>query len=61
MDITACHANGCPLDLKKLRAAPDFDFVHDVVGIMHHIDRRDGKLVNFFLPRCSKPESEVAK
>ena len=29
MDITACHLNGCPLDLKKLLQAPDKDLVHD--------------------------------
>lgn len=55
MDLTACNANGCPLDLKKLLAFDDFNFAHDVVGIWRHIDRNNGNLLNHFLPRCSKP------
>ena len=54
MDLTATHANGCPLDLEKFLGAPDFDFLHDVFGIQDHIDRRTGKLLNCFLPRCAR-------
>jgi len=57
MDVSAAHANGCPLDLAKLLAADNFDFVHDVFGIRNHIDRRTGKLDNCFLPRCAAPQS----
>lgn len=49
MDITACHANGNPLDLH----ADDFNFTHDVCGIARHINRDTGKLENFFVPRMS--------
>lgn len=55
MDITACHANGCPLDLQKLLDAPSYDFMHDVAGIIRHISRRTGKLKHCFDPRCSMP------
>lgn len=51
MDITACHCNGCPLDLEKLVGADDFSFFHDVVGIMRHLDRVSGQLNQHFLPR----------
>ena len=51
MDITAAHANGCPLKLKELLEAPDFDFSHDVFGIQRHINRNTGKLEDCFLPR----------
>lgn len=54
MDITACHCNGCPLDLGKLLNADDFNFAHDVFGIRDHIDRRTGKMTGYFLPRCSQ-------
>lgn len=57
MDLTACHANGCPLDLQKLLDAPQEDFEHDVLGIRHTIDRNTGKLDGFFDPRCSMPVS----
>lgn len=51
MDITATHANGCPLKLDELIQARDSDFVHDVFGIRRHIDRRTGQLGDCFLPR----------
>lgn len=53
MDLTACHCNGCELDLDRLLLAPDPDFGHDVCGIRRHIDRRTGKLGGCFLPRCA--------
>lgn len=52
MDITACHLNGCPLDLAKLYRADDFNFAHDVAGIANHINRSTGKIERCFLPRC---------
>ena len=52
MDVTACHANGCPLLLDQLlHAAENSSFAHDVWGISRHIDRRTGKLTGCFLPR----------
>ncbi|MFZ2949003.1 MAG: hypothetical protein WA003_05920, partial [Desulfuromonadaceae bacterium] len=56
IDITATHANGCPLDLDKLLAADDSNFLHDVIGIIRHIDRRNGQLINCFLPRFARKE-----
>jgi len=53
MDITACHCNGCPLDLNKLLYAPAFDFIHDIVGIWKNLDRSTGEIRNHFLPRSS--------
>ena len=53
MDLTACHANGNPIDLGKLLSADNFNFTHDVLGIIHHIDRNTGGLKDFFSPRCS--------
>lgn len=55
MDLTAVHANGCPLDFDRLLSFDDRDFVHDVAGIMRHIDRGTGRLVGHFLPRCARP------
>jgi hypothetical protein len=51
MDIIATHANGCPLRLSDLLAAPEADFAHDVFGIGQHIDRETGKLGDQFMPR----------
>lgn len=53
MDLIATHANGCPMDFAKLLNADDFNFMHDVCGIARHLDRRTGKLTDFFLPRCA--------
>ena len=56
MDITAAHANGCPLKLDELLAAPEFDFAHDVAGIQRHINRKTGELGDCFLPRYADVE-----
>jgi hypothetical protein len=51
MDITACHCNGCPMDLARLLAADDANFAHDFFGIHKHLDRTSGRLGNCFYPR----------
>lgn len=60
MDLEACHCNGNPLDLEKLLNAPRLDFVHDVCGIIRHIDRDTGALKNCFVPRCSAEKGGAA-
>lgn len=57
MDLTATHVSGCPLDFAKLLEADDFNFWHDIAGIMARIDRETGKLTMCFLPRCSRQEA----
>ncbi|WP_186057561.1 hypothetical protein [Burkholderia gladioli] len=59
MDLTACHANGCPMDWQSLNAADDFTLAHDIGGIQRHINRRTGKLEHCFLPRCAVKEQTV--
>lgn len=58
MDLEACNMV-CPLDLDKLLAFDDFNFSHDVCGIANHLNRETGELEDFFVPRCSKPSTEV--
>ncbi|KVZ18619.1 hypothetical protein WT88_29495 [Burkholderia stagnalis] len=60
MDLTACHANGCPIDWEKLNGADDVTLAHDVGGIQRHINRRTGKLEDCFLPKCAAPEDDCA-
>lgn len=50
MDLAATHAH-CPLRLQELLDADDFNFSHDIFGIMRHIDRSTGLLGDCFLPR----------
>jgi hypothetical protein len=57
MDIIATHCNGNPLRLRDLLAADDFNFTHDVGGIMRHLDRETGALMDHFRPRYSAPVS----
>ena len=52
MDLTAVHANGCPMDFARLLAADEFTLAHDVLGIRQHIDRETGKLTGHFQPKC---------
>lgn len=53
MDLSA--ADGCngnlPIDWDRLIEADDFNFMHDIGGIHHHLDRSTGKLEGGFLPR----------
>lgn len=51
LSITAVHLNGCPLRLQELLQADDFDFAHDVGGIMTHCDHLSGRLKDNFIPR----------
>ncbi len=54
MDLSATHAGGCRLNLDKLLAADDFNFMHDITGINRHLDRDTGKLMHYFTPRCAR-------
>lgn len=56
MDLTACHLNGCALDLPRLLKAPKAVLGHDFYGIRKYLDRSTGKLTGNFDPRCSLPE-----
>lgn len=60
MDLSAVHANGNPLRLADLLAADDFNFIHDVFGIVRRLDRETGKLNDHFVPRFSKREARPA-
>lgn len=58
MDLTAAHANGCPLRLDALLEASVLSFFHDIAGITAHIDRTTGRLSRHFLPRhAATPDS----
>jgi len=54
MDVTACHANGCPLNLQGLIETDVINRHHDLAGIARNIDKATGKLLNNFLPRFAK-------
>lgn len=50
MDLSAVHAK-MPLKLAELATADDFNFAHDVAGIVGHLNRQTGELEDFFVPR----------
>ena len=60
MDLVACHANGCPLDLIKLEGFDEANFLHDVFGIARHLNRQSGHLGGCFCPRSALPQQEGA-
>lgn len=44
-------------DLKpELLEADDQNFAHDIVGIQNGMDRSQGKVTNFFLPRYAESQ-----
>lgn len=53
-----CAADGVngnlPLDLDALAAADEFNFVHDVCGIVRHLNRKTGALEDCFVPRFAR-------
>ena len=51
MDLTAVHANGCPLRLDDFLSGLDFDFSHDIAGIRRYLNRETGQLGGCFSPR----------
>lgn len=51
LSLTKAHSYR-PLDLEALFSSRNNDFVHDVAGIVRHIDRFTGALVDGFCPRC---------
>lgn len=60
MDLSATHANGCPMDFDRMLEADDFNFAHDYCGIARHLDRATGKLTDHFLPRFAKRQTVAA-
>lgn len=55
MDLCCLMRGGSiQLDLEGLRDASEYDLIHDVVGINRHLNRRNGELKDFFLPRYAK-------
>ncbi len=58
MDLEAANAT-VGLDIDRLLDFPDADFLHDVLGIAQHTDRRTGDLGDGFLPRCAARKEAV--
>lgn len=50
LSLVKAHSNR-PLDLEGLLSSRNNDFVHDVAGIVRHVDRVTGRLENLFCPR----------
>lgn len=53
MDLAATHYQ-TPLDLEALSVFDDFNFAHDIAGIISHMNRKTGLLNGHFLPRCAR-------
>lgn len=57
LDILGTHLRACPLDLVALANADDARFMHDIIGIRHHIDRDAWRLMDCFVPMFAKEEA----
>lgn len=54
MDLVAVHRVVQPLWLRELLVAPEEDFLHDITGIMQHLDRETVTLTGHFVPRYAR-------
>lgn len=54
MDLMAVHFDVQKLRLDDLLTADDFNFMHDISGINHHLDRDNYRLMDHFSPRFSQ-------
>lgn len=56
MDLAAADGvNGNnPINWEQLETADDFTLVHDIGGIIQHIDRQTGQMLDCFVPRCTR-------
>lgn len=52
MDLMVTHYYH-PIRLQHLLESSDFNFLHDVLGIAKHLDRKTGMLKDCFSPRFS--------
>ncbi|MFT8646522.1 hypothetical protein [Gluconacetobacter sp.] len=59
MDLTAAHANGCPMDFDLLLNTDKTTLMHDVGGISRHLDRDTGTLTGNFRPRTARKEASL--
>lgn len=53
IDIAIVH-QATPLNLEGLLKARRQDFLHDVVGIINHLNRETGELEDLFSPRYTE-------
>jgi len=59
MDLTVCHCLACPLNLDGLLKANGGDLIHDVSGIVRHLNRDTGKLEDCFVPRFARENAHA--
>jgi hypothetical protein len=59
--ITAIHTGpDGPLDLDRLLSAPPATFLHDISGIMMHVDPSTGSVRDCFIPRTQRQSATMA-
>jgi len=55
IELSLCKAHSAkPLNLEGLLASSDKDFIHDVTGIVRHVDRVTGDLGHCHCPRSGR-------
>ena len=49
----------CPLDLERFAKGEPFHIVHDILGILRHLNHNTGLLEDCFVPRFAKYEEQI--
>lgn len=54
MSLSAAKIYDPALNYEKLLSSKEFDFMHDIFGILNNACHNSGKLKGTFLPRCAR-------
>jgi hypothetical protein len=58
ISLEKCH-EFCPLDLQRFAKAEPFHMIHNVLGILRHLNHETGLLENCFVPRHAVYEEQI--
>lgn len=52
--FVACHQYAFKLDVGRLRKMDKFTFWHDYNGLQRFLNKENGKIEGYFIPRCAR-------
>lgn len=53
-DLIKAYSHNERIDLETLYTFDEFNFLHDIIGIMRHLNQKTGKFKDHFVPRAAR-------